>query len=244
MNVQATMCCWGIWFISNWTKLLILTICYHTINILSESTNGSWTSMAVDTIEGVKLQMGNRNVIGYEYTSQRTKVGINKDNIDWCQRVLSAYLFVSLCMYWRNNIFHRNTVHCFRMLAQGSACFVNMWGICTFSLNIDTMVWSSTPPESLLINIYSPSPWQSWSCSQPRTEIPVCQSFMKIIDGPKTSMVTATPTQNEIGWVNVVAQQSRRSCVQVGLGHLHAVNQFLYMQVYTATLSLLSSTAW
>ncbi len=57
-------------------------------------------------------------------------------------------------------------------------------------------------------------------------------------------MEIVTLTQNEIEQVNVVAQQSRQSCVQVGLGHLHAVNQILSMQVYTMTLSLWSSIAW
>ncbi len=52
-------------------------------------------------------------------------------------------------------------------------------------------------------------------------------------------------TNSEWDWViNVVAWQSRQSCMQVGSEHLRAVNQFLYTQVYTVTLSLQSSTAW
>ncbi len=54
----------------------------------------------------------------------------------------------------------------------------------------------------------------------------------------------ATPTWNEIGQINVATWQSRQLCVRVGSGHLRAVNQFLYTQVYTVTLSLQSSTAW
>ncbi len=63
-------------------------------------------------------------------------------------------------------------------------------------------------------------------------------------DEPKTSVATATPTQNEIGQVNRSSTAIKAIMCASGSRHLCAVEQFLYTQEYTATLSLRSSTAW